>query len=343
MNRIITSLLVTTCFFTAYCQATNKAIDKNWKNKTEQNNTSTNSPIKPSKYVTMLGEGIDVDWVKTSKGENSYNLKMVKDFKKIGFEHVRIRVTEKTDKNNLNHLEKVVNDCLKEGLIPIVAYQAEFFKKEPSAQNLNKVVEWWEAVATKFKSTSHLLSFDVIIEVTDALNKKPEILNQLHEKATTAIRKTNPTRIIFISPRLRSDPEYLNELRIPKQHNNYLMVETHFYASGPSKTKANKQWTTGTENEKNLIRQKIKLAIDWQTKTGIYTWIGAWMPGNYADDNTFTVKEQIAFANFVTCELNKSKIPFAINADHHFYNATKNEWLIDKKEVLNTILTNKCN
>lgn len=53
---------------------------------------------------------------------------------------------------------------------------------------------------------------------------------------------TNPDRIIMISPRLRSDPNYLQ--KIPSAHNGYLMAE-------------------------------------WQNQTGIPTWVGAWMPGNY--------------------------------------------------------------
>lgn len=341
--KISLSFLLISIFLNLNSQvvAKKKKKSKKIENTTVLNNERT-KPVTPDEYVRLLGEGIDVDWVKTSKGESSYNIKMVSDFKKIGFEHVRIRITEKTSKDELSHLEKVIKDCLNENLIPVIAYQAEFFKEEPTDENLDKVVEWWDSVATKFKSTSPLLSFDIIIEVTDALNKEPEILNKLYEKAVTTIRKTNPTRLIFISPRLRSDPEYLTELKIPTNHNNFLMAETHFYASGPSKTNAKKKWTTGTVNEKELILNKIKQIIEWQEKTKIYTWIGAWMPGDYADGNSFTEQEQIVFANFMTCELSKKKIPFAINADHHFYDATKNEWIKEKQKVLKTILTTKC-
>jgi hypothetical protein len=342
MNRVISTIVVLIFVLSANCQKIKKTQAKQIKIIPNQNSLTIEKAIKPNEYVTLLGEGIDVDWVKTSNGEKSYNRKMVTDFKKIGFEHVRIRVTEKTGKSQLKHLEKVVNDCLLEGLIPIVAFQAEYFKIKPNLENLNKVVAWWEAIATKFKTSSPLLSFDIIIEVTDDLNKEPELLNQLHEKVTSAIRKTNPYRIIFISPRLRSDPAYLHELKIPTQHNNFLMAETHFYALGPSKTKANKQWTTGTEKEKDLIKEKIKLALDWHQKTGIYIWIGAWMAGNYADENNFSEQEQISFASFVSCEFTKNKIPFAINADHHFYKASKNEWIENKMEVLKTILNTKC-
>ena len=51
----------------------------------------------------------------------------------------------------------------------------------------------------------------------------------------TAIRQTNPTRILMMSPRVRSDAQYLSELKVPTQANGYMMAEWHFYASGPSK------------------------------------------------------------------------------------------------------------
>jgi hypothetical protein len=188
----------------------------------------------------------------------------------------------------------------------------------------------------------HKVSFDLIIEVTDALNKEKDMLNLFYEKAVTEIRKSNPTRIIFISPLVRSAPEYLKDLKIPTAHNNYLMVEWHFYASGPDKTNVNKKWTTGTEAEKDLIRAKIRTAMGWQTKTGIYTWVGAWMAGNYNKGDTYSVEEQIVFARFVTCELTQNKIPFAINADHKYYDAKKNMWYKNLKPVMDEVLKTDC-
>ena len=55
--------------------------------------------------------------------------------------------------------------------------------------------------------------------------------------------------MIIISPRLRSDAQYLSELKIPSQANGYLMAEWHFYAAGPSKDNDRKLWTIGTEKK----------------------------------------------------------------------------------------------
>ena len=138
---------------------------------------------------------------------------------------------------------------------------------------------------------------------------------------------TKPEKIIMISPRLRSDAAYLSELKIPSGHNGYLMAEWHFYVAGPSKTNPRKLWTTGTDAEKKLITDKIQLALEWQQKNQIPTWIGAWMAGDYNDGNHYSVEEQIIFASFMKQQLTQAGIPFAVNSDTKFYDREKNTWV----------------
>lgn len=297
----------------------------------------SNIAIDPWEYQKILGKGMDVDWCKTSTGRKNYNEQAVKDFKAAGISHVRIRIKDKATEDLLKDLDRQINDCLTNGLIPVIAYQADEFKNEPTEENIAQVVEWWSTVANRYKDISHLVSFDLLIEATDALNKQPEKLNEIYERLVTEIRKTNETRIIMISPRLRSDAAYLSELKIPTKHNGYLMVEWHFYASGPSKTNERKLWTTGTQEEKKKITDKIRLALEFQEKNNIPTWVGAWMAGNYNDGNDYTVEEQVVFATYMTEQLTKAGIPFAINSDTKFYNRETNTWIETMKPVFNTV------
>ncbi len=298
--------------------------------------------IEPDQYVTLLGKGLDVERAKTAKGIANYDAKVVSDFKQIGLSHVRIHIKKNAEEDFLKHLDKVINDCLKEEFIPIISYQGDEFKKNPNQENFDKVVEWWKMASSRYRDYSPLLAFEILIEISDALNNELEVLNDLYEQTVSEIRKTNPTRIIFISPEFRSSPEYLSDLKIPTHHNNFLMVEWHFYASGPSKTNANKLWTSGTEAEKNIIRQKTKRAMNWQNEKGIYTWVGGWMPGNYNDGDDYTIEEQVAFASFVTFELEKYNIPFAVNSDTKFYDRETNTWIAERMPVLQAILHPDC-
>lgn len=295
------------------------------------------APINPWYYAQNLGKGLDVDWSKTSDGREYYNAQTVKDFSNMGINHVRIRIKDDMTEETFNALDNQIKDCLNNNIVPIIAYQADELKNDPSDKNLKKVVKWWGEVSEHYKDYSYLLSFDLIIEVTDALKNEPERLNEIYEELVTEIRRTNPNRILIISPRIRSNPEYLNDLKIPTNHNGYLMAEWHFYASGPSKINKEKLWTTGAAEEKQIIINKINLALDWQKKTGIPTWVGAWMPGDYNDGNNYSIGEQAIFANFVASELDKAKIPFAVNSDTKFYNREKNKWYGEMLPVLNAI------
>lgn len=300
-------------------------------------NSGNVSAIKPWDYAEKLGRGIDVDWSKTKDGRKYYNEQAVKDFKKAGVSHVRIRIADKADEALLKGLDTQIKDCIENGIIPVIAYQADEFKNNPNEKNIKEVIDWWTTVAKRYQNYSPLLSFDLLIEATDSLNDKPEKLNEIYERLVTEIRKTNPERIIMISPRLRSDSQYLSELKIPTKHNGYLMAEWHFYAAGPSKTNERKLWTTGTEKEKQLIKEKIEYALKWQEETGIPTWVGAWMPGNYNDGNDYSVKEQVVFAQYMMQQLSSAKIPFAVNSDTKFYDRENNKWIKERQSVFKAI------
>ena len=89
----------------------------------------------------------------------------------------------------------------------------------------------------------------------------------------------------------------------------------------------------------SIYKQKksIKVAVDWQKKTGIYTWVGAWMPGDFNKGDNYSVKERIEFASFMTRQLDKYGIPFAINSDDKFYDYQAENWIPQYKDLLKSI------
>ena len=299
------------------------------------------SAIAPRDYQQMLQKGIDVDWWGRSEKNKygAYSETAVKRFAQQGIKHVRFRLHHYhfTDED-FKRLFSQINTCMQYELIPIIAFSAKPYKENPNTGEHEKVVKWWKIMAERCKNLSPLVSFNLIVEPSDQVKKDVAELNSLYEDCVTAIRKTNPKRIVFIAPPKLSHPEGLKDLKIPSMGNGYLMAEWHFYAAGPSKSNDKKRWTTGTAEEKQKIKKSIKVAVDWQKETGIYTWVGAWMPGAYNKDDNYSVKEQTEFASFMTQQLDKHGVPFAINADHHFYDYKAEQWIPKYKDLLNTIL-----
>ena len=61
------------------------------------------------------------------------------------------------------------------------------------------------------------------------------------------------------------------------------------------------------------------------------------MPGAYNKDDNYSVKEQTEFASFMTQQLDKYGIPFAINSDDKFYDYKSENWVPEYKDLLNRI------
>ena len=298
------------------------------------------SAIAPQDYQQMLKKGIDVDWWGRSEKNKygTYSETAVKRFAQQGIKHVRFRLHHyRFTDEDFKRLFSQINTCMQNDLIPIIAFSAKPYKENPNAEEHEKVVKWWKIMAERCKYLSPKVSFDLIVEPSDKVKKDVAELNSLYEDCVATIRKTNPKRIIFIAPPKLSHPEGLKYLQVPSQSNSYLMAEWHFYAAGPSKTNNKKRWTSGTAEEKQLIKKSIKVAVDWQKKTGIYTWVGAWMPGDYNKGTNYSVKEQIEFASFMTKQLDKYGIPFAINSDDKFFDYQAENWISQYKDLLDSI------
>ena len=297
-------------------------------------------PLTAAHYAQQLGVGMDVDWARTERGIREFDPLVVRDFRQKGITHVRIRVAGEPTEARLIHLRKLVEACEQYGVIPIVAYQADEYKTDPSPDNEKEVVNWWIAVAHYFAQSSPLLGFDLIYEPADKLNHSLSSLNRVYEKTVKSIHQIDAQRMIFIAPRLRAAPEELASLKLPAHSQNYLLAEWHIFPWGPLKNNGKYPWTSGTAAEKTAIRNRINIALRWQQKTGHISWVGGWTVGETIKSTP--TASQLAFATFMACELQKAKIPYAINADYQFYDGEEGAWRPVFEPLLQTMITPEC-
>ena len=297
-------------------------------------------PLTAAHYAQQLGVGIDVDWARTERGIREFDPLVVRDFRAKGFTHVRIRVAGEPTEARLIHLRKLVEACDQYGVIPVIAYQADEYKNDPKPDNEKEVVNWWIAVAHYFDKSSPLLGFDLIYEPADKLNHNPASLNRVYEKTIKAIHGIDAERMIFIAPRLRAAPEDLSSLKLPTRSQNTVLAEWHIFPWGPLKNNGKYPWTSGTAAEKASIRSRIGAAVRWQQKTGHVSWVGGWGVGESI--HLTPTASQIAFASFMACELQKAKIPYAINADFQFYDGEEGAWRPTMEPLLQAMMTPIC-
>ena len=275
-----------------------------------------------ARYAQQLGVGMDVDWARTERGIREFDPLVVRDFRAKGISHVRIRVADEPTEARLIHLRKLVEACEQYGVIPIIAYQADEYKNDPKADNEKETINWWIAVAHYFGQSYPQLGFDLIYEPADKLNHNLASLNRVYEKTIKAIHDIDPQRMIFIAPRLRAAPEDLTSLKLPAHSQNFLLAEWHIFPWGPLKNNGKYPWTSGTAAEKGLsIIASIPAAL--AAKTGHVSWSRLGRGGvKPPHANRFAM----AFATFMACELQKAKIPYALNADFQFYDGEEGAW-----------------
>jgi len=280
----------------------------------------------PDELVSMLGKGFDVAWSEFSKYINNHHEQKVIDIAEAGFTSVRIRVNKPAGEDLFSHLDEHINQCLKHGLIPILAFHGHDAEEGTDMEEAKaQTAQWWRIVAEHYKDYSDRLVFNLFVELNGNLKKDHELLNEFYAAVIPAIRESNPYRILIVPPVGLSKPANLQYIQLPDDSDSFIMMEWHCYAAGPALS-GNKQWTIGTPEERQLVLNHFNAATDYMNQTGRSTWLGAWMAGNYNKGNEYDVPAQVQFATFFVREMAKIGVPWCINTDDKFYDYINLKW-----------------
>lgn len=119
-----------------------------------------------------------------------------------------------------------VTNALNAGLAVILnMHHFDDFTTDPLGQS-NKFLAIWEQVAAHYASYPTSLAFELLNEPKDAATTK--VINPIFAQAIAVIRKTNPTRTIFVGPGMWNQASELKNLILPANDNN-LIVTVHCY------------------------------------------------------------------------------------------------------------------
>lgn len=281
----------------------------------------------PDELVQQMGKGFDVAWSEFNKYIENHDEKKVRDIANAGFTMVRIRVNKPATEDLFSHLDIQIDQCLKYGLIPVLANQGLDAEEATDVEAAKAdITNWWRTVAEHYKDYSDKLAFNLFVETSGNFKKDYDLLNEFYAEMIPAIRESNPHRILIVPPVGLSKPANLKYIELPDESDPFIMMEWHCYAAGPALS-GNKQWTTGTEEERQLVLNHFEEAKEFMKQSGRVTWLGAWMAGNYNKGNEYDIPSQVQFATFFVRELAKMEVPWCINTDDKFYDYLKLEWL----------------
>ena len=119
----------------------------------DEDNKIADRPITPEEMQRMMGRGFDVQWAEFSKKIELYGEDEVKAIKQKGFNTARIRMKLPADETLFKVLDRCINDCLNNGIIPVLAYNALDYGLNPNEMTLAECAGWrkkWELFSPYF-------------------------------------------------------------------------------------------------------------------------------------------------------------------------------------------------
>lgn len=267
--------------------------------------------------------------------------------KAAGFSNVRIPihpfrfVTEKEnftlDPKFFTTLDWAINTALKSDLMPIVDFH-EYH--EMSADPLGKkpmFLAVWKQIAAHCKDYPG----EVLFEICNEPNIKPEIWNELQEAARSLIRESNPQRTLVIGTVYGNQIRYLKDLQLPANDRN-LIVAIHYYEpiqfthqgapwSKKGRDQKNVSWT-GTEAQQAAVIRDFDLAQKWSEENHRPLTLGEF--GAYGKAG---MEHRQIWTNFIARQAeqrNWSWSYWQFDSDFIVYDIDRDHWIMPIREAL---------
>jgi len=166
----------------------------------------------------------------------SYSASDFEHIKAEGFDHIRLPIawhhyTGAGPEHNIkdefySRADFLVNEATKRGLAVMVnIHHFDEFTSDPAGQR-DKFIALWRQLAAHYANAPPSVAFELLNEPKDAATT--QAMNPIYADAIREIRKTNPTRTIFVGPGKWNQVSELPYLRLPDDDTN-LIVTVHCY------------------------------------------------------------------------------------------------------------------
>lgn len=230
-----------------------------------------------SRGVNIIG--YDAIWKDGSKARMTE--KHFKLLKEAGFKNVRIVIMPfkfsmkdadfTIDPKFYVTLDWAIKQALKNKLMAIVDFhEHNAMQKDPVGLKA-MFLSMWKQIAEHCKGYPK----EVLFEIANEPNMKPEIWNDLHRAAYKILRESNPKRTLIIGSINGNQIKFLQDLTLPENDRN-IIVAIHYYSpiqfthqgapwSVKSKDLSGITWTN-TEVEEKDVSFDFDMAQEWSKK-----------------------------------------------------------------------------
>lgn len=292
-----------------------------------------------------LGRGVNIIgydkafWKDYTNGrfKESY-FKMIKE---AGFSNIRVNLyafshMDKTsfqmDPKWLETLDWVVKKGLEAKLMVILDMHEFTQMADDPIGKKEMFLSVWRQLAPRYKDQPTQVVFELLNEPNQKLTE--DMWNQYLTETVHIIRETNPNRTLIIGPGNWNGIESLPTLKLPENDRN-IIVTVHFYHpmafthqgapwSRDTKDLVGIKWM-GTDEDKQLIESKLKVAADWSKANNRPIFLGEF--GSYDKGEMDSRARYTAFVARTAEKLGFSWAYWQFDGDFIVYNIDKESWV----------------
>lgn len=293
--------------------------------------------------------GYDPIWKDASKARmKDKHFKLIKE---AGFDNVRLVMSPfRFSMNDSTYiinpsffttLDYAIKESLKNKLMVIVDFHEHNAMGKDPLGNKAKLLTMWKQIANHCKGYPK----DVLFEICNEPNMKPEIWNEIHKEAYQILRESNPKRTIVIGTINGNQIKHLEDLSLPEKDRN-IIVAIHYYSpiqfthQGAPWSKKNKdlsgiEWMQ-SKSEEEAVNLDFDMAQDWSKLHNRPLTLGEFGAYEKAD-----MASRVRWTNYVARQAESRKWSWSywqFDSDFILYDMDKDEW---KTEILNALIPKK--
>jgi endoglucanase len=310
-----------------------------------------NSDVYAQEQNKKLGRGVNIigydpiwqSFDKARMKENHFKL-----IKEAGFDNVRIPLMPfkfslnetdfSIDPDFFTTLDWIIEQSLKNNLMAIVDFHEHHAMQEDPLGNKAMFLSMWKQIA------EHCAKYpkEVLFEICNEPNMKPEIWNEINIEAHNILRESNPNRTIMWGPIYGNQIEYLKDLKMPEDDRN-IIVAIHYYMpiqfthqgapwSTNNKDLSGIEWKN-TESEEQAVKADFDIAQEWSALHKRPLSLGEFGAYDKAD-----MASRVRWTNFIARQAearNWSWSYWQFDSDFIVYDIDKAEWV---KPILNALI-----
>jgi len=208
--------------------------------------------------------------------------------------------------------------------------------KDPMG-NMPKILAMWKQIAEHCETYSN----DVLFELCNEPNMKPETWNLIQSEAYKVVRKSNPNRTIVIGTINGNQIKFLPDLKLPDEDRN-IIVAIHYYSpiqfthqgapwSVKNKHLSGIEWSQSKAQE-DSVKADFDFAQQWSNKNKRPLTLGEFGAYEKAD-----LPSRIRWTNYVARQAearNWSWSYWQFDSDFILYDMNKDEWVAPIKNAL---------